>query len=149
MKAIEVKIEFSVNVYPREHIINPHFGHMIDGELKIWLNEQLYFDEPMVALVEFAAYLNQWLTQPSRAGQAVPLAYYTLDLDEQEGALLRLVPINSTEYFIESVWAEFECKLPIRHSAVRAAAETFLQNLDAAIRSFGDTDLQHLFALRV
>ncbi|GAB3837771.1 hypothetical protein GCM10028821_38440 [Hymenobacter jeollabukensis] len=148
MTAMPIRINFLIEEYQRQYLNQPFFALMIDGDLQIWLDDQLYF-QASIALVEFAFCLNQWLTKAKRLEQATPLAYYTIDHDEREGALLRLTPVNAAEYTVESIWQEFECRQMIRHQDMKAAVETYFQQLDAAIRGYGDTDLATLLAPRL
>ncbi|WP_044746938.1 hypothetical protein [Bacillus alveayuensis] len=107
MDSISNKIEFFYQFTSNESDIpkrlrkDPSTAFRIEGDFKIRINDQLYFEEN-IALLEFYLYLNKWISKIEKKGTVPEFRYYSLEYDEDE-PIISLLPFDKKAR-INSIW---------------------------------------------
>lgn len=128
--------EFAVQEYPTDSQTK-YFIAYLAGELTIKIDGQVFFSEPNMLLAEFSLALKKWLGTIEVKKKAVTLEYFTMDHDEAEGAILKLEPVDDTNYLICSIWQKFTCHRLIDEQELLYAATTFLKELKEELSKRG------------
>ena len=129
MKKAELIVEFAIQEYPVESQLK-YWVAYLEGELIIRINGRIFFQESNMLLIEFGMALRKWLSTVEESGLGVPMRYFTMDHDEEEGAILALEPVTSNCYQIHSIWQAFSCQECIDEQELMAVATLFIERLD-------------------
>lgn len=80
----------------------------VSARFKIFINDDLYFDQEEFPILEFYKYLYNWKKAMNQSKRAQEFHYYTLEFDEYEdGAILSIIPFGASAR-LKSIWAEQE-----------------------------------------
>ncbi|WYQ41572.1 hypothetical protein NST67_16615 [Bacillus sp. FSL W7-1321] len=80
----------------------------VSARFKIFINDDLYFDQAEFPILEFYTYLYNWKKAIDQSKRAQEFHYYTLEFDEYEdGAILSIIPFGDSVR-LKSIWAEQE-----------------------------------------
>jgi hypothetical protein len=97
----------------------------LEGELKIFVNETLFFHQPGILLIEFAIFIDRWLMCIKRE-EFVDLSFETMDNDEP---ILSLSYKGVNHYKIYSVWQETEVSRLLETEEIVVAFEKYMRDL--------------------
>ncbi|GAB2767982.1 hypothetical protein HNQ93_000100 [Hymenobacter luteus] len=128
MTDTDLKLEFTIQRCPTDDQLKYALAYL-EGELIIKIDEQVYFHEPGIMLVEFGIVLNKWLAKVKATDQAVPMEYFTMDHDAGEGAILTLKPVDNACYLIHSIWQKSACPRLMNEQELTVAATSFIEGL--------------------
>ncbi|GAF64670.1 hypothetical protein BTS2_1566 [Bacillus sp. TS-2] len=75
---------------------------------KIYINEDLYFEQEEFPILEFYKYLYKWKIAIQKDKKVYEFHYYSIEHDEyEEGAIISLIPFGD-KMRLKSIWAELE-----------------------------------------
>lgn len=103
----------------------------IQGRLEVLVNDKCFFLEPSLALLEFGIAFRKW-------DRKRDFYYYTIEHDESEGPILTFNHKGENDWYVFSIWQEFESKESLTINMVREAVDSFLLELDEELlRNYG------------
>lgn len=80
----------------------------VSAQFKLFINDDLYFDQAQFPILEFYKYLYNWKKAMDQSKRAQEFHYYTLEFDEYEdGSILSIIPFGDSAR-LKSIWAEQE-----------------------------------------
>ncbi|MDQ0232102.1 DUF7878 domain-containing protein [Metabacillus malikii] len=91
----------------------------IEGKLEVMINNQCFFSESYLALLEFAVALSQWDQKDS-------FTYYTMEHDEREGPILTFRKHEDNTWSVFSIWQTFEYNGTISSTILHSEVDRFL-----------------------
>ncbi len=99
----------------------------IEGDLKIYLNDSLFFNDPMMTIVELAVELKKWLSKPI----GTSFKYETID-DEEEN-ILNISAISDNQFTFNSAWQETEFKDTFNREEVISFVSSYINYVVSSI----------------
>ncbi|MDR1317077.1 MAG: hypothetical protein LBK13_09415 [Spirochaetales bacterium] len=99
-----------------------HLIALIEGDLKIIINDILFFDEPYMNLLELSVQLYKWLHKVIKND----FMYNSINNEEP---VLNFHQINNKYWGINSIWEKCN-SFNIRNSELYKCLRTFIKSLD-------------------
>lgn len=103
----------------------------IEGELTIYINDELFFFDELILLMEFAIELSKWL-EVIKVGLNKDFCYETMDFNESP--ILEFTQVKNNDWSISSIWQKFESKEAFSLQIIKNAVDVFLSNLTDELR---------------
>ncbi|MCH4827931.1 hypothetical protein [Planococcus halocryophilus] len=103
----------------------------VEGELKINIDQAVFFQEPSLALLELGVNLKKWRIRDSRG--ATNFYHVTMEHDEREGPILAFIQKNETEWYLFSIWQEFKHEDTISSEVLLGAVDRYLAELEEVL----------------
>ncbi|WP_276133627.1 hypothetical protein [Polluticoccus soli] len=124
-----MNIEFEIIELPTEQHLK-YAAAFVEGELRIYIGNNLFFSENEILLLELANTIDAWL-QNLNSDPTVPLIYETMDYD---------VPILTFEYvegnyLVDSPWKQTAETMLVTHADAVNALKSFSTSLRRQMRS--------------
>ncbi|WP_199427063.1 DUF7878 domain-containing protein [Thermaerobacillus caldiproteolyticus] len=112
----------------RELILTKNYKLLadIEGELEIYINQNLFFTDEYMLLMEFGITLMKWI-QDLDNNNIRGYSYTTMDFND--GPILEFVLGNHSLVNIRSEWQNFQCDEQFSLCEARRVIEKFLDNL--------------------
>jgi hypothetical protein len=135
-----MKIEFQITSVPNEDQ-KQYFIAYLEGVLKIFLMEKLFFNSSDILIAELGVSLKKWIGK-IKSEKLVDFHYETMDSDEN--------PIFSFKYngkggfIVVSPWKEFETTEPINQNDLFREVEDFLKRLNFELNEKCNVKLDEL-----
>lgn len=120
-----MKIKFEIIDIPEVEQLKYPTAYL-EGELVIWINGVLFFNQAGILLIEFAIFINRWLYS-IRKGKIIGLNYDSMDNEEP---IITLNYVGNKLYRIHSIWQEAEIFDLLRIEDIVCEFELYLDNLD-------------------
>jgi|LakMenE01Jun11ns_1017448.scaffolds.fasta_scaffold9280295_1 hypothetical protein len=134
-----MKIKFEITDIPKAEQKKYPTAYL-EGVLKIFVNEVLFFNQSGILLIEFAIFINRWLTSIKK-GELVDLNFETMDNDEP---ILSLTYVKDNCYRIYSDWQESEVSKFLNKEKVVAAFEKYLESLKNELKLETEIELEKI-----
>lgn len=95
---------------------------LIEGDFKITINKELFFDEPYFPIIEFMKVVLPWMN----TDETTPMLYNTVEAEENP-----LISFTKTidGWNVFSPWQEYNCNLCFSKEELAAAIIELKQNL--------------------
>lgn len=100
----------------------------IEGLFQIYLNNQLFFDDPYILLLELGLQLFRWRKKASYK-EFEDFSFKTMDYDEDPILLLKK-GVKENKWKISSIWQLFESDEEIDHELLLNEVDDFLNKLE-------------------
>ncbi|QKE71890.1 hypothetical protein HPK19_03310 [Arthrobacter citreus] len=124
---MEIKFSFILNTeIPTGLAYTAYKEGYIEGALKIYLNGNVFFDEPYINLAEFGIQLGKWI-QKIQSGLRENMDYETIDHNE---AIINFKYTADEYWFIYSIWQIFESDEYIETNSLVKAVKDFIKELN-------------------
>ncbi|MFF2876933.1 hypothetical protein ACFVR2_11500 [Gottfriedia sp. NPDC057991] len=124
---MEIKFSFILNTeIPIGLAYTAYKEGYIEGVLKIYLNGNVFFDEPYINLAEFGIQLGKWI-QKIQSGLRENMDYETIDHNE---AIINFKYTADEYWFIYSIWQIFESDEYIETNSLVKAVKDFIKELN-------------------
>jgi hypothetical protein len=98
----------------------------IEGELIIWVNNKLFFQEQYILLLELGIQLTKWMKN-NKNGKVQDFKYETMDYSY--GPILEFIKQKNNYWKIYSVWQKTEINEIIQFNELALTIENFLNKL--------------------
>ncbi|MBD8068821.1 hypothetical protein [Bacillus sp. PS06] len=98
----------------------------IEGDLKIYLHERLYFHDPYINVAEFGNQLGKWLNKVQQ-GLLEQMNYTSIDHDE---VIMSFTYERADTWRIHSIWQEFESDKLISTENLVEGVKNYLVDLN-------------------
>ncbi|MGB0560805.1 MAG: hypothetical protein ACPGVO_03260 [Spirulinaceae cyanobacterium] len=135
----DIKVEFDdieVSSLPDSEMI----VSCIEGRLLIYINNDVFFDEDHILLVEFAQDLLRWQAKITH-GLLMDFRYSSMDYEEE--GILSFLKADDIKYWrIYSVWQAFKSDSGIDIQHINRAIDSFISCLRSRILSDFDYDIE-------
>ncbi len=129
-----MKIEFEITNKPTLVQLNT-FGEeayifYLEGILKIFIQNYLFFNQPGILLIEYAISINNWLNK-IKTGNLLDFTYETMDHPKP---IFSFIHIENGYYKIKSIWEENEITKLLNKEDIINGFEKYLNNLDRILK---------------
>ncbi|MFD1169950.1 DUF7878 domain-containing protein [Oceanobacillus caeni] len=123
---LKLKFELDTTNFIETKLIKKRDGKLlvdIQGRLEVFVNDQCFFLEPSLALLEFGIALKKWKRDKD-------FYYYTMEHDEREGPILAFIKEGENHWTIFSIWQLYESRELLPFDRIIDAVDLFLIELD-------------------
>lgn len=127
-----MRIEFDITEVPHDQQRDLTMVYL-EGDLRIYIHERLFFNQPYVMLMEFAFFAKKWIDD-LRQNPSTEFIYTTMDHEEP---VLTVLHSSNGEFKFESIWQEVEVLETVPASEVMPAFTTFFDALSIELDSLG------------
>ncbi|MBP7260556.1 MAG: hypothetical protein KBB37_04650 [Bacteroidia bacterium] len=124
-----MRVEFEITDIPKEEQ-NKYPTSYLEGILKIFVNQVIFFNQSGILLIEFAIFIDRWL-KSIKNGEFIDLTYDTMDNDEP---IFSLKYVKGDLYRIESIWQEAEVLELLSKEDIVVTFEKYLKNLEYELK---------------
>ncbi len=124
-----MNIKFEITDIPKDEQKKYPTAYL-EGILKIFVNEVLFFNQSGILLIEFAIYISRWLTSVKN-GELTDFNFETMDNDEP---ILSLIYVKNNLYRIYSVWQDSEVTKLLDKEIIVAAFKKYLDGLENELK---------------
>lgn len=131
-----MKINFEITNLPVKEQ-KRYITAYIEGTLKIFIEDMLFFNQPGILLVEFAIFARKWLDN-IHAGSKMNFIYETMDYDDP---ILLIKYVKDNYYRIDSIWKEAEVTTLLAEEEIISEFEKYLSNLSDLLKIQLDVNL--------
>jgi len=113
----------------------------LEGTMKIFIEDVLFFNQSNILLLEFAVTINSWL-RDVKSGKDTDFIYETMDHEEP---IITIKQVQREEYEIDSIWKEENVeKTIISKSEVVISFQNYLEELNKTIKTKINIELKDI-----
>lgn len=124
---MKIKFMFILNTEAlKEPVYTADTESLIEGTLNIYLNENLFFHDPNINLVEFRNQLNEWLTK-IKNGLRENMNYESITRNED---IINFLYKEDESWGIHSIWQNFESNEYIATDPLVESVQAFISELN-------------------
>lgn len=134
-----MKIEFEITDIPNEEQKKYPVAYL-EGILKIFVCNKIFFDQSGILLIEFAISINNWLRN-IKQGEIVDFIYLSMDNDEP---ILFINHVVDNNYKINSIWQEVEVSEFLIMEDIVIEFENFLDDLAIILKLTAKIELNSI-----
>ncbi|UTA67287.1 hypothetical protein [Emticicia sp. 21SJ11W-3] len=131
-----MRIKFEITDIPIAEQKNYPTAYL-EGILKIYVKEVVFFNQSGILLIEFAIFISRWLNNV-KTTEFVDFSFETMDNDE---SILSLNYVNKNLFRIYSIWQELEVKELLTKEEIVAEFEKYLESLENELKLKTEIDL--------
>lgn len=100
----------------------------VQGELRISIDQSIFFLESSLALLELGVELKSWRKKDPKAENS--FYFFTMEHDEREGPILAFIKKGEDEWHLFSIWQEFKHKDVVSSEVLLKAVDQYLVELE-------------------
>jgi len=134
-----MKIKFEITDIPNEEQKKYPVAYL-EGILKIFVYDKIFFDQSGILLIEFAISINKWLSN-IKQGEIVDFIYLSMDNDEP---ILFINHVVDNNYKINSIWQEVEVSEFLIMEDMVIEFEKFLDDLAIILKLTAKIELNSI-----
>ncbi len=112
--------------------------YIMEGNLKIFINNKKYFDVDYFNIFEFSYYLDNWLFKIKVHHLKENFIYESIDHSEP----ILMIKCEDDKWFIESIWEKFKCNNCFASEELVSAFDNYLASFNLKLRELFNIDLQ-------
>ena len=113
----------------------------LEGDLLIFINERIFFNEECILLVELAKHLHRWMQKIERN---LITDFYYESMDYEDKPILHFVN-KETYWQIHSVWKQFFSEDKLSTEDILYSARQYINDLKHELKKYFNLDIAALF----